>query len=205
VGSDYWHPIWSRKDPGDVRASSGRSTYSQEETLALVKDARAGLNLEPWDTLLDVGCAAGLIGEHLAPTVQRYVGVDYNVRAVLAFNERCRVETVHASATELPFSDGEFSKSLLSSVLLCLSKSEGFKALKELRRVTTKRAFISGNLDHGGLLLCPNPEQYDQATWYWPGDLLDMCRDVGFTHAETRPMNGKIPQAGFQFDVVATV
>ena len=204
MGSAHWRPIWRTKSTASVRAASGRSTYSPEQVTALMMDAWKALELDPEDSLLDIGCAAGLLGQHLSEGVKRYVGIDYSLGAVGGFADRCNVATACASATALPFRNGAFTKTLTSSVLLCLSKDEGLTALREMRRVTKDGGigFVSGNLDAGGYYLCPYPEAFEHATWYTPGELLRMAFEAGWTDVHMQAPNVLIPQAPFHVDMV---
>lgn len=210
TGMEHWLPIWRGKASQDPAAAAGRSNYGPAHVKALVTDAVAGLGLHAGDTLLDVGCAQGLMGEHLREGLSRYVGVDAVYGMVAAFRQRCRVEAYVASATDLScFSDGEFSKALLSSVLLVLSREEGLQALRELRRVTAAggRGFISGNV-HTATDKTPFGKECDPGclcyahVTAWPiQDLCAAAAAAGWRNPRVRPINPALQQATYQWDL----
>lgn len=208
-GSEYWLPLWEGKT-GSVGNLSGRSNYSAEHREALIQDARAALCLTPEDTLLDIGCAGGFMGDVLSREVSRYSGIDYSEPSILAFAlHRPELDLQVASAAALQFSDGDFTKSLMGSVLLCLSKSECAEALREMRRVTTVRGFVSGNLEGDGALqrehakACPEGCQcYAHATWFRREELCSLALDCGWRIATTVNMDDSLPHRSVMFDMI---
>lgn len=216
VSIELWRPIWESKGNEPIAKASGRSNYTQEQVLTLVEDAARALKLQPWDSLLDIGCAAGLMGEHLYQMVKRYVGVDYSPQAIRrfradqAFPGENSIEVVCASATDLPFKSGEFTKTLMSSVLLCLSSEECKQAIREMRRVTAVggRGFVSGNLQmKPGVVV--DPSQCSEGcrcdhhcTWFWPEDLKALAVECGWGSAYSIAIDPSLPQSGHQFDLV---
>lgn len=204
TGASYWRPIWLAKAAESIESASGRSNYDEATTAALVEDARRALGIEPWDALLDIGCAKGLMGERLAQMVDRYVGVDYSAAAVDDFRRRCGVDARAASAVALPFSDREFSKTLMSSVLLCLDRKECIASIQEMRRVTKRagRGFISGNLDSSRIGACALKSSYEAASWFWPDELMRLAIECGWTDARIVYPDARLPQAPYMFDMI---
>src|SRR3990167_414957 len=188
-GSGYWKDHWNTLKDAEPNTASGRSSYGPSHVRILVLDATTALDLQPEDSLIDIGCAAGLMGEVLIPMVKSYVGVDYSEVSLQSFRDRLpAAEVVNAGATKLPYGNGEFSKSLMSSVLLCLSKEEAFEALREMRRVTTVRGFCSGNL----IGEQPDPSCcedgclcYAHCCWFEPGELEELAIKAGWKSAKT--------------------
>lgn len=205
--SRHWLPIWESKANEDIARASGRSNYGQTEVRTLVEDALMALCPGRSDSLLDIGCAAGLMGEQLRGYYKRYVGLDYSAGAVQRFAKRCNVETVCASATALPFRDGEFTQSLMSSVLLCLSWEESGQALREMRRVTTKVGFVSGNLERKGPndidpSRCPEGCRCNaHCTWFWTEELVQLAVESGWSKAEVRRIDPSLSHSAIMFDM----
>ena len=208
TGSREWLPIWREKGAhGETVAQlSGRSNYGAAEAETLANDAAWWLKLEPADSLLDIGCAAGLVGECLIPRVRRYVGLDYSEGAVARFRERLPgVDARVADALELPFEDGEFDVSLMGSVLLCLSLDECAQALREMRRVTKRRGYVSGNLE--GLqpsgAECPaNCRCYAHCTWFTRESLTQLAVSCGWAAAIATDMSDGLQHRGIMFDML---
>lgn len=207
-GMAHWLPIWAQKAGDGAPAASGRSTYRPMQVWSLIQDAANGLELRRDDTLLDVGCARGLMGEQLRRLVGKYVGVDAVPEMVKAFSRRCRSAEVHvACATRLPFRRGEFSKTLLSGVLLVLTRAEGIQAIRELRRVTADggRGFISGNVyerSQPGPACAPGCQCYAHICAWPVGDLLAVARDAGWRNPSVRRIHPSLPQTAYQWDLV---
>ena len=164
---DYWRAAWESKVRFSPEVAAGRATYSGEEFDAVVADIVKGLNLEPSDTLLDIGCSKGLIGDMLRPYVGRYVGMDY----VHGFRPM-----VTASAVSLPFKDGSFSKVLLAGVLIFIPHELVWSVFQEMCRVTKPggRGFVAS---------CASSWGDEMASCFQPVDLLHLAVYSGWTQA----------------------
>lgn len=211
--SEFWHAVWEHKGLQSTEIASGRSGYGPSQIGVLVEDAAGGLDLRPHDTLLDIGCAAGLMGETLHGMVKRYVGVDFAQSSVDRFKRRCPGFDVRvASATDLSqFSDGEFTKTLLSSVLLVMAYDEAPIALREMRRVTADggRGFVSGNLRLKPGVKRPDGTGcrehctcYNHASWYTDQEMIDMAKAAGWRDAYVAKIHPNLSQSEYQFDLV---
>lgn len=109
----------------------------------MLADAVHLLELRTEEDLLDIGCAAGYLGHWFKGVIRRYVGVDYSIGSVLKFGWP---KAAIADARALPFKDGEFGKTYMGSVLLCMNKTECLDALTEMRRVTRTRGVVADTL-----------------------------------------------------------
>jgi len=196
--ASLWKPVWRAKAAGGetVAQLSGRSTYTDLDKFVMIADAVANLQLTAEDELLDIGCAAGFTGAWFAGNLRRYVGVDYNHGALVRFGYD---KLVTADARALPFRDGEFSKTHMGSVLLCMSKDECFEALREMRRVTRNRGLVAdtqigpydGKHDH-------NRVQWFEST----DELAEMLIRAGWYKVEIHSMHRILPHSRFAVDAV---
>ena len=123
---------WSR-DQRDRRSPDHPSVRSLFEPRA---DFIASLVREPSGaSVVDVGCGNGFLTCYLERRFGRAVGVDYS-EAMLSANP-CR-EKVCASATRLPFADGEFDLAVESHLLHHLEVVDRERAVRELLRVSRR-------------------------------------------------------------------
>ena len=91
----------------------------------------------PPATVLDVGCGTGTLAARLSDSGYDVVGLDPSRGMLEVLRERAPgVEAVHGSATEIPFSDGEFDLSLSVATLHHIAdRVEVRRALAEMTRV----------------------------------------------------------------------
>ncbi|MEY4933516.1 MAG: hypothetical protein RLZZ403_1836 [Pseudomonadota bacterium] len=182
----YWRTLWSCRANSSKAEASGRTTYGKPEALIAVADIAAALRLKPTDSLLDIGCAKGLIGDELRPLVARYVGVDY----IQAFRPM-----VTGDAIALPFRTASFDKVLLAGVLPCIVPEDHIAALREMRRVVRR-----GGL---GLVSCsPEMWQHGLVAQFTRDGLRDLALRSGWRQATVRAIDARLPQAKSYFDLV---
>ena len=95
-------------------------------------------------SVLDVGCASGLLFSHVAAEAQTVVGVDISRMLLLQAKERARdfpnVHLVQADADYLPFKNASFSVVFSFTVLQNLPKP--LDTLKEFKRIAEDNAHI---------------------------------------------------------------
>lgn len=202
----FWRAVWDEKARRgeSVAHLSGRGDYSEAERQALVGDAIDTLALDPGDTLLDVGCAAGYTGQVLASRVGKYVGLDTSRRALWAYG---RPGLVNGDARSLPFQDGTFTKSYAGAVLLCLPKQDAIDVLSELRRVTRTRALVAETL-WGNPPKCRNPGHancmcFAHVTWFQsPKELIAMAHSAGWRRVQIKDMPREVRSYGLCFNAV---
>lgn len=138
-----WHEVWERKgrsDSTDLRTLDG----FENTTLDAGQVARkiiGILDLQPGDTVLEVGCGAGMLAPHIPGD---YTGVDYSpamVAKFLALQPGRHAEVSEAGA--LRFADGSFDKVFAFSVFQYFP-DEGYalRTIAEMRRVARKSVFI---------------------------------------------------------------
>ncbi|QUW04571.1 class I SAM-dependent methyltransferase [Chloracidobacterium validum] len=153
------------------------------------------LPLEPGQSVLDVGCGTGTLLLHLheRQPQARLFGVDADPVALAIAEQKGRRAGVawsltRASATELPFPDGQFEVVVTSLVFHHLTTPQKQRALREIRRVLNPR---------GRLLLADYgaPQTWLEALAFLPVRLFD-----GFDVTEAN-VQGQLPdqmrQSGF--------
>jgi len=119
-----WADVYSDRakrydNPLDVCEFYDGSGHCSEEWLDAICQRIAGsLALGPNDRALEVGCGCGVLMRRLLPRVGQFVGADLSEgvleKARLAMPN---VEFHQASAEQLPFADGAFTKCLSYSVI----------------------------------------------------------------------------------------
>lgn len=182
----FWHDLWTSRVTESPQLAAGRGAYDDDDLVVLIADTIRGLDLRPTDSLLDIGCAKGFVGDKLRQLVRRYVGLDY----IVAFKP-----TVAGDAVSLPFQDGAFDKVLMAGVLVCIPPAHNAAALKELRRVTrpSGRAFVASN---------PFRRVHQMAQVYKESELADLARACGWDRATCVGINPKLEQSIYYFDMV---
>ncbi|MCZ8121897.1 MAG: class I SAM-dependent methyltransferase [Magnetospirillum sp.] len=108
----------------------------------VARDIVKHFDLKPGDRVLDVGCAKGfLVKDLLAHGVDAY-GLDISRYALM----RCEpgvVGRLHlGDAADLPFPDSAFACALSINTIHNLDRAGCVKALRELQRVSSGRAFV---------------------------------------------------------------
>ena len=150
-----WKEIWVRKggeETDDLRYLDGWENTSMHPR-KVYEDATRSIRATSEDTILDVGCGAGAVGQYFAPA--KYVGVDYS-STLLRKHPHQGLSPLHcAEADKLPFANDAFD------IVFCYSVFHYFDSLeyascviKEMDRVSKGRVFIgdlpesSHNPDH---------------------------------------------------------
>jgi ubiquinone/menaquinone biosynthesis C-methylase UbiE len=140
-----WDAVWDRKgqsDSGDAYEISGFEHFRIDTSLATKKLCQI-LAIESSDSVLEVGCAAGLLGRHLAQFCH-YVGCDRSepiIKKAIALNHFCAVT---CAADNLIFKDKTFDKVFAFSVFQYFpSHDYARQAIAEMMRVAKKAVCIS--------------------------------------------------------------
>jgi SAM-dependent methyltransferase len=116
----------------------------------MMESIRVQLDLQPQHSLLEIGCAAGLLAKGLSRLCKRYSGIDLAPKAV----ERARTLGLGnasfqvADAAALPFEDGAFDRVLCYDVFTNFPDMESVrKILREGIRVTRPGGkFMAGSI-----------------------------------------------------------
>jgi len=150
-----WKKIWETKgieETDDVRLLNG-----WEDTCMDPKEAYEGivgsLEITSNDTILDVGCGAGAVGQYFEP--ERYAGVDNSPTLLRKHPHSMQALLRHSEASELPFPDNSYDVVFCYSVFHYFdSMTYASRTIAEMRRVSKGRVFVgdlpesSHNRDH---------------------------------------------------------
>lgn len=110
-----WKKIWEKKGSNltsDLKWLDGFENVKQSPKL-LAKNIIKQLDIKKTDKVLDVGCGAGMISQHLECD---YVGVDYSKPLVKKHYFILHHSVLVAEANNLPFKDKSFDKVMAYSV-----------------------------------------------------------------------------------------
>lgn len=140
-----WRAVWRRKgalDSDDLKLIDGYEHTTIEPATAAAQLAEL-MALAPDDSVLEVGCGAGMIARHLAC---RYVGLDYADTMAAKHRALLGNPVVQGEADRLPFADGAFDKVFAFSVFHYFpSAAYARRAVAEMRRVA-RRLILIGDL-----------------------------------------------------------
>lgn len=139
-----WEKVWETKgrtnDPSNTRLLTGYDETDFEPELF----AERWLKTIQWiqgETVLDVGCGAGFLGDYLPR--DGYVGVEKSPSLAENFIQRSNRVVVVQDAIRLPFKDGAFDHVISHSMLEYMpGKPEAVQAIKEMQRVARKTVFL---------------------------------------------------------------
>jgi acetyltransferase-like isoleucine patch superfamily enzyme/SAM-dependent methyltransferase len=99
--------------------------------------------VETDDHVLDVGCGEGTVTRLIAQACARVVGCDYSLEAVETARKHVpNAEFVYCNCTALRFSDGTFTKVVLSDVAEHLLPVQLRRTLDEVARVLTSQGAL---------------------------------------------------------------
>jgi ubiquinone/menaquinone biosynthesis C-methylase UbiE len=150
----------------------------------VARDIVEHFSLKPGMRVLDVGCGKGFLVKDLmiaCPGLEAF-GLDVSHYA-LTHCEKEVIGRLHlGSADSLPFPDGSFDAVLSLNTIHNLDRAGAVKAMREIQRVSSGRAFVQVDSFH-------TPEQKDifeswvlTALFYdYPAGWLELFREAGYT------------------------
>ncbi len=132
-----WKSVWEKKgvgDSNDLKELNGYGATSIIDMKMIANKISKELKLKPSDKVLEVGCGAGAIAEHLDCD---YEGIDYAKSLIAKFKYLVNKGIVRvAPADLLPFSDDEFDKVFAYSVFHYFpTTTYTSNAIAEMKRV----------------------------------------------------------------------
>jgi cyclopropane fatty-acyl-phospholipid synthase-like methyltransferase len=130
---------------GDRNFGYGGFKYNPKFWQPVIPDFIKHWNLNKNSSLLDVGCAKGFMLYNLMLKVPgiKLKGIDISQYAI--DNSKAEVKSLLkvADAKKLPFTDNSFDAVISINTIHNLDQSECAKALREIVRVSKKKAFIT--------------------------------------------------------------
>ena len=137
-----WEHIWRRK--GTVESNDLQLLNGYEGTAfdpcAAWSMAKEIINIQDTDEILEVGCGAGFIAQHIENS---YVGLDASQSLVLKHQQILNNAVCHAYAHDIPFADNSFDVVFMNNVCGYFVDNNYTRAvMAELERVASKAVFI---------------------------------------------------------------
>tara|TARA_B110000208_G_scaffold165580_1_gene203872 strand:+ start:533 stop:1612 length:1080 start_codon:yes stop_codon:yes gene_type:complete len=142
-----WNQIWQKKglvESNDLQLLNGYEGTGFDPAKAW-KTIKNQLTIEPGDEVLEVGCGAGYLAQHIENS---YVGVDPSQSLILKHLQILNNAVCVADAADLPFADNAFDHVICIGVFAYFKDKEyTAKAVAEMERVARKGVYI-GNVRH---------------------------------------------------------
>lgn len=142
-----WKQIWHKKgltDSNDLQLLNGyeATTFDSRKAWDTIKHQ---LDIGPQDTVLEVGCGAGNIAQHVK---NYYVGCDSSPTLIAKHLDILDNDVCVAEAAQLPFADNAFDHVICVGVVAYFTdKQYTAKAVAEMERVARKGIYI-GSIRH---------------------------------------------------------
>lgn len=183
-----WEKVWETKgqtnDPSNTRLLTGYDE-TDFEPQQFANRWRKAIQWVEGETVLDVGCGAGFLGDYLPNN--GYVGVERSPSLADNFIQRSNRVVVVQDATILPFKDGSFDHVISHSMLEYMpGNPEAIQAMKEMQRVSRKTVFVG---DIRTIQHAARPEKYVipgafAHTLFQRSDFSDMQELDGFVASD---------------------
>lgn len=204
--STNWQGNWGRsaEENQDIRFISGWGNRSFQEMLFSINDIADKLELQQGESLLDIGCGAGLFEIAFSHWAGNVYGTDYSegmVRKARTYTDQYNnVFIQQGNIKHLPFKTGSFDKVLVNSVIQYLDDTQEVNiAMGELTRVTktggliflslipsarTKQQFLEGyyNLGLPEEEVRKKIEINNNILWFDESEMIECLQAQGFKH-----------------------
>ena len=135
---ENWKKIWEKlgkQKTNDVRLLNGYGHTKANHT-KMAGIIMKALKIKESDRVLEVGCGAGALAQHIAPHC-KYVGTDLSKSLLKRHQELLGNRVIHAPADKLPFPDKYFDK------VFCFGVFHYFPDLKYAQKVLEEMQRVS--------------------------------------------------------------
>lgn len=158
----YWDAKAGSEDAALAAVDNSGSEDTARVTGRWTADlVRAAIDLQPGDSVLELGCGAGRIGREMAADCAQWIGTDISPRMLevaakrLVDHGNVRLEALNRTALEM-FEPASIDKAYTVAVLCHMDKEDLFLYLREMARV----------LKPGGLAYLETWNLADATGWY---------------------------------------
>ena len=175
------------------------SRFFDRSSAAINQVTMASLKLEPADRVLEVGFGSGDLIAHMVPVVRdgSVAGVDFSADMVAVAGKRLaapasagKVDLRCASAENLPYDDGSFTKACTVNTIYFWP--EPAAALRELARVLGAGGRIAVAFSPAeAMRKMPKRLTGHGFTLFEPEDVRGLLEDAGFGAVEMIPGHGR--------------
>lgn len=220
----YWLKYWEEKSRlQDSINVSGWGSKDIREYLYDIRDICEKLKLCKKDSLLNIGCGNGLMEIFFSYLVKTGVGLDFSEGMLKKARDNNKeyknIKFFKGDILDLGLIKNRFNKVLCNSVIQYLDKSEDIeKAFREIKKVTTKDAFIliSANPDKRKLKeyiagydkLSLKKEDIDKkkkatsmSLWTDPFEIKKIAESLSYK-ASIENMNKRVWQSWYMYDLI---
>lgn len=136
--TENWKEIWERKgteDTTDLRVLDGSERHPQGLDIKITKKLVERLGIKKSDRVLEVGCGAGMLAQHLR-NYCNYIGIDYSISLIKKHEEMLGNEVYVAEANNLPFEADTFDAVFSWGVFLYFPNQDyARQTIAEMKRV----------------------------------------------------------------------
>lgn len=164
---EYWNQLArAESDPQrQVARVKNQRQLGAEDTDAVVWHLSRLLDLKPTDKLLDLCCGNGLLTRQFARNCERVVGIDLApamIESARQHSARPNVQYLQGNATEAKqIVEGPFDKIILQFSFQYLSREEGEKAVRGMKRL----------LKPGGIIVLGDVPDWSRLHVFYPSFL----------------------------------
>jgi len=151
VAKLYDHRITSSND-----AVKAAGQWGSDEYVPLIcEEICSKIGLKETDTVLELGCGAGVLGNWIVKRCKKYIAIDLSLKTLQFFskNSKENLDLIQSTTDLSPFSDNKFNVIILNGVTMHFPNEKLLEStLKETKRLVTKPGtiFIGENVIPSG-------------------------------------------------------